>query len=104
MHPLLPSTESTIPAQVHSFGKFFKNGSAIKAIDGTNIEITAQVNRPVKRAKIEFNPALVGSRLQATAGVVEMSIDSTGKGLSAKFAVRTDSNLPEPELKSPTEF
>ena len=87
------------PPKYTRLGNFSKTVGAIKAIDGTNIEITAQVNRPVKRAKIEFNPALVGERLQATAGVVEMSIDSTGKGLSAKFAVRTDSNLPGTRAK-----
>ena len=87
------------PPKYTRLGNFSKTVGAIKTIDGTNIEITAQVNRPVKRAKIEFNPALVGERLQATAGVVEMSIDSTGKGLSTKFAVRTDSNLPGTRAK-----
>ena len=87
------------PPNYTRLGNFSKTVGAIQAIDGTNIEITAQVNRPVKRAKIEFNPALVGERLQATAGVVEMSIDSTGQGLSAKFAVRANSNLPGTRAK-----
>ena len=68
---------------------FSKSVGAIRAIDGTEIEIHAKVNRPIKRAKVEFNPTLLGGRIQATAGVQEMQVDATGTQVSLLFNLRS---------------
>ena len=72
---------------------FSKSVGAIRAVDGTNITVHAKVNRVVNRAKIEFNPAPIGSRIQATAGALEMNIDASGTALSASFNLRDTREL-----------
>ncbi|MCH1495143.1 MAG: hypothetical protein L7U72_07940 [Rubripirellula sp.] len=72
---------------------FSKSVGAIRAVDGTNITVHAKVNRVVNRAKIEFNPAPIGSRIQATAGALEMNIDASGTTLSASFNLRDTQEL-----------
>ena len=70
-------------------GSFSNSVGVIRAIEGTNVVVHAKVNRSIQRAKIEFNPDLVGDRIQATAGVQEMEIDSSGTQLVTKFKLRS---------------
>ena len=81
------------PPAYTKLGSFPKSGGAIRAIDGTKIQIKATVNRPVKRARIEFNPERVGKGIQATAGTTELTIDSSGAQLSASFTLRSGSGV-----------
>lgn len=65
------------------------SSGAITAIDGTRVTILATTNRAVAKAKIEFNPRILGGSIQATAGVTAMEIDTTGTSLSVSFPLRS---------------
>ncbi len=61
---------------------------AIRGVDGTRIRLAANVNRPIRRAVIEFNPRKVGREIQATAGVREMQLATDGTGVEFSFPLR----------------
>ncbi len=65
------------------------SSGAITALDGTQVTIFATTNRAVAKAKIEFNPRVLGESVQATAGVAELKIDSAGTSLSVSFPLRS---------------
>lgn len=66
------------------------NGSgAITALDGTRVTILATTNRAVAKAKIEFNPKVLGDTVQATAGATDVQIDAAGTTLSVAFTLRS---------------
>ncbi|MDG2223172.1 MAG: circumsporozoite protein- membrane associated protein, partial [Rubripirellula sp.] len=65
------------------------SSGAITALDGTEVTITATTNRPIAKAKIEFNPRLLGDRMQATAGATEMTVDAGGTTLTVSFVLRS---------------
>ena len=68
---------------------FSRRVGAIQAVDGTDIVIHANVNRPIKNAKIEFNPTKIGNRIQAKAGVQAMRIDASGTHISLRLKMRS---------------
>ncbi|MFK8111882.1 MAG: circumsporozoite protein- membrane associated protein [Rubripirellula sp.] len=65
------------------------SSGAITALDGTRVQILARTNRPVKKAKIEFNPRKLGDTVQATAGATDIQIDASGTTLSVSFSLRS---------------
>ncbi len=62
---------------------------AIKGVDGTHVQMSASVNRPITRARIEFNPRQVGPNIQSTAGSSEMEISADGQSATHSFTLRT---------------
>ncbi|MCM2373832.1 circumsporozoite protein-membrane associated protein [Aporhodopirellula aestuarii] len=62
---------------------------SIQGVDGTLVELSAVVNRPISRAIIEFNPRKVGQDLQATAGASEMTISTDGTTVAFAFPLRS---------------
>ncbi len=64
------------------------SGGAINAIEGTQVTISAATNRPVVKARIEFNPRVLGDSVQATAGDPEMAIADNGTALTVSFPLR----------------
>ncbi|MGI9472407.1 MAG: circumsporozoite protein- membrane associated protein, partial [Rubripirellula sp.] len=65
------------------------SSGAITALDGTQVQIRASTNRPVAKAKIEFNPRVLGDRVRATAGAQQMEIAEDGMSLAVTFPLRT---------------
>ncbi len=65
------------------------SGGTIQALDGTQVTIRATTNRPVVKAKIEFNPRPLGDSVQATAGATELNIEPDGTSLSVVFPLRS---------------
>jgi hypothetical protein len=62
---------------------------AIKGVDGTSVQMIASVNRPITRARIEFNPRQIGPNIQSTAGSSEMEISGDGLSATHSFKLRT---------------
>lgn len=81
------------PPAYTQIGSFSKGAGAIRAPDGTKIRLIASANRPVEKAKIEFNPMEIGGRLQATAGVMAMEVDASGTQLSIELTLRSATGL-----------
>ncbi len=77
------------PPQYTGESPHTSGSGAITALDGTRVRILANTNRPVTKAKIEFNPRPLGKTIQATAGATEMEIDSGGTNLSVEFPLRS---------------
>ena len=65
------------------------SSGGITGLVGTRVRILATTNRPVSKARIEFNPRLLGDRVQATAGVNDLVISEDGTSLSFAFTLRT---------------
>ncbi|HBV62082.1 MAG TPA: circumsporozoite protein-membrane associated protein, partial [Rhodopirellula sp.] len=65
------------------------SSGSIAGLVGTQVRILATTNRPITKARIEFNPRLRGDRLQATAGAKELIISEDGTTLSFAFTLRT---------------
>ncbi|MEE2936059.1 MAG: circumsporozoite protein- membrane associated protein, partial [Planctomycetota bacterium] len=84
----LQSVQYTPPAYTAQKPHATSSG-VITALDGTEVTITATTNRPIAKAKIEFNPRLLGDRMQATAGATEMSVDEAGTKLTVRFVLRS---------------
>ncbi|TWT86044.1 hypothetical protein Pla100_62530 [Neorhodopirellula pilleata] len=64
-----------------------RNG-AISAVEGTQVRIVADVNRPVTRAILELNPRLRGQEVQATAGASEMKLIDGGIRVEHEMRLR----------------
>lgn len=83
----LQSIEYQSPAYTGQ-ATYTSSRGAITAIDGTQVTIRANVNRPVARAAIEFNPRALGNVVRATASAREMQVDDTGTSISVSFSLR----------------
>ncbi len=68
---------------------YTRTGGAITSLSGSLVTVTATTNRPVTRAKIEFNPRSLGQSVQATAGSREMQVDEAGTGLTLAMPLKS---------------
>ncbi|TWT66075.1 hypothetical protein CA85_29370 [Allorhodopirellula solitaria] len=75
------------PAYTNQPGRTSRTG-ALRGIDGTQVRLVANVNRPITRAAIEFTPRQVGQNIQATAGSREMQIAPDGQQMQCEFPLR----------------
>jgi hypothetical protein len=77
------------PPKYTGLAPYTSNNGAIAAVDGTQVSIQARTNRPVAKAKIEFNPRPIAGQLQATAGATELQIAADGTSLTVSFPLRS---------------
>ncbi|MCP4944287.1 MAG: hypothetical protein GY924_20215, partial [Planctomycetaceae bacterium] len=77
------------PPQYTGESPHTSSSGSIAGLAGTQVRILATTNRPVTKARIEFNPRLRGDRVQATAGAKELIISEDGTTLSFVFTLRT---------------
>jgi hypothetical protein len=76
------------PAYTGASARTSRSG-AISGLDGTLVTISAKTNRPVVKAKIEFNPRPLGTSVEATAGAADMQVNQDKQSLSATFPLRS---------------
>ncbi|MDB4664363.1 hypothetical protein OAE63_00005, partial [bacterium] len=65
------------------------SSGSIAGLVGTQVQILATTNRPVSKARIEFNPRLRGDTVMVTAGTKDLVISEDGTTLSFLFTLRT---------------
>ena len=65
------------------------SSGSIAGLVGTQVQILATTNRPVSKARIEFNPRLRGDAVMVTAGTKDLVISEDGTTLSFLFTLRT---------------
>jgi len=63
-------------------------GGAIVGEESSIAKIMAKTNRPISRARVEFNPRQIGDKFRATGGTLDMVITGDGMNLEATFPLR----------------
>ncbi|MGB0758729.1 MAG: hypothetical protein ACPGPS_04320, partial [Rubripirellula sp.] len=77
------------PPQYTGEAPHTSSSGSIAGLAGTQVRILATTNRPVSKARIEFNPRVRGDRVQATAGAKDMKIGEDETTLSFAFTLLT---------------
>ncbi|MEZ6087136.1 MAG: hypothetical protein R3C05_03705 [Pirellulaceae bacterium] len=80
------------PASYTGLPQRTTNRGAIDGLEGTLVTLFAKTNRPIEKAKIEFNPKQIGSLWQATGGVREMEISEDQRTMTTQFVLRRPSD------------
>ena len=63
-------------------------GGAIVGEENGIVKMSGSLNLPIDRARVEFNPRQIGDRVQASGGVLDMTIVHDGLGVEATFPLR----------------
>lgn len=63
-------------------------GGAVTAEENSQVTVTATINRPIERARLEFNPRKTVERSGPSAGSVEMQIAEDGLSATATVPLR----------------
>jgi collagen type III alpha len=68
------------------------SGGAIVGEENSIAKIVATTNRPIDRARVEFNPRSIGDKVQASGGILDMTISGDGSQIEASFPLKLAPN------------